>query len=109
MAELSSRYVSMRARSSLEENCVGWCAIAVCPEYRPNPLARGGGRGAAGIAVCQDRRIDGGAGFFSEKVWCLSLAARLSLVERSEPDLPIAVQCRLLKVARRRCTIGHCR
>ena len=60
----------------------------------------GGGRGTAGVAVCQDRRIDGGAGFFSEKVWCLSLAARLSLVDRSEPDLPIAAQCRLLKVAR---------
>jgi putative transposase len=35
-----------------------------------------------------------------EKVWCLSLAARLSLVDRSQPDLPIAAQCRLLKVAR---------
>jgi putative transposase len=35
-----------------------------------------------------------------EKVWCLSLAARRSLVDRSEPDLPIAAQCRLLKVAR---------
>src|SRR6202795_1456321 len=29
-----------------------------------------------------------------------SLFARLSLVDRSEPDLPIAAQCRLLKVAR---------
>ena len=75
-------------------------AIAVCPEYGRILWRVGGGRGAAGIAVCQDRRIDGGAGFFSEKVWCLSLAARLSLVERSEPDLSIAVQCRLLKVAR---------
>jgi putative transposase len=28
------------------------------------------------------------------------LAARLSLVDRSDPDLPIAAQCRLLKVAR---------
>ena len=37
---------------------------------------------------------------FSEKVWSLSLATRLSLVDRSEPDLPIAAQCRLLKVAR---------
>jgi putative transposase len=39
-------------------------------------------------------------GLFSQKIWCLSPAARLSLVDRAEPDLPIAVQCRLLKVAR---------
>jgi hypothetical protein len=74
--------------------------IAVCPEHGRNLWPGGGGRGATGVAVCQDRRIDGGAGFLSEKVWCLSLAARLSLVDRSEPDLPIAAQCRLLKVAR---------
>jgi hypothetical protein len=92
--------VSMRARSCLEENRAGRCAIAVCPECSRTLWRVGGGPGTAGFAVCQDRRIDGGAGFFSEKVWSLSLAARLSLVERSEPDLPIAAQCRLLKVAR---------
>ena len=84
----------------LEENRAGRCAIAVCPEHSRSLWRVGGGRGTTGVAVCQDRRIDGGAGFFSEKVWCLSLSARLSLVERSEPDLPIAAQCRLLKVAR---------
>ena len=84
----------------LEENRAGRCAIAVCSK-RSRTLCRGcGGRGTTGVAVCQDRRIDGGAGFFSEKVWCLSLAARLSLVDRTDPDLPIAARYRLLKVAR---------
>src|SRR5271168_3711486 len=64
----------------LEENRAGRCAIAVCPELGRTLWRVGGGRGAGGVAVCQDRRIDGGAGFFSEKVWCLSPAARLSLV-----------------------------
>ena len=81
------------------ENRAGRCAIAVCSE-RSRTLCRvGGGRGTTGVAVCQDRRIDGGAGFFSEKVG-VSLAARLSLVDRTDLDLPIAAQCRLLKVAR---------
>jgi putative transposase len=84
----------------LEENRRRGCVIAICSEHGRTLWGVGGGRGTTGVAVCQDRRIDGGAGFFSEKVWCLSLAARLSLVERSEPDLPIATQCRLLKVAR---------
>src|SRR5271163_792480 len=91
---------SMPARSMPGKKRAGRRSIAVCPEHGRNLWPVGGGRGTTGVAICQDRRIDGGAGFFSEKVWCLSLAARLSLVERSEPDLPIAAQCRLLKVAR---------
>ena len=48
----------------------------------------------------RSRRIDGGARFFSQKIGCLSRTVRLSLVDRSGPDLSILAQCRLLNVAR---------
>ena len=38
--------------------------------------------------------------FFAEKVRTMSVRERRALVDRDDPDLPIAAQCRLLKLAR---------
>src|SRR5271165_1219998 len=38
--------------------------------------------------------------FFSQKVWCMSGAARLALVDRADGALSIVAQCRMLRVAR---------
>ena len=45
----------------------------------------------------EDRPADGGAGFFSQKVWAMSPAARLALVDAADPALSIVAQCRLLQ------------
>jgi putative transposase len=45
-------------------------------------------------------QLDGGAGFFSQKVWSISPPERRALVDRDDPVLPVVAQCRLLKIAR---------
>ena len=73
-----------RARGGLR----GWQSVA-------RLRARGDGPGPAR----EDRRVDGGAGFFSARLATLSRAARLELVER-DGALSIRRQCALLGINR---------
>jgi hypothetical protein len=73
------------------------------PEGRPErrrALRRTKRRSPTRQAVGEDWRADGGARFFSQTIWSLKQATRLSLVDRFDADLSIVAQCRLLKVAR---------
>ena len=51
-------------------------------------------------AAREDRRVDGGAGFFVERVRSMSRAERRALVRRAHPELSVSRQCRLLSVGR---------
>ena len=48
----------------------------------------------------KNRRGDGGAGFFVERVRSMSRAERRALVRRAHPELSVSRQCRLLSVGR---------
>ena len=99
MAELSSRFGCIAAKSMPGRRRRSK-ASRRCSRGRRSGL-RGwrGGRGATGVVVRKDRPTDGGADF-SQKVWTMSPAARLSLVDRADPAFSIVAQCQLLKVAR---------
>ena len=69
-----------------------------------DPGTRPGRRGSARTrdrkAAREDRSADGGAGFFSQKVWTMSAPDRRAMVDRDDPSLPVVAQCRLLRIAR---------
>ena len=69
-----------------------------CLRWRQS-IARLRARGDDPELAREDRRVDGGAGFFSARLATLSRAARLELVER-DGELSIRRQCALLCINR---------
>ena len=67
--------------------------LSTCIEARRGARSEG-----PGIAR-QDRRVDGGAGFFSARVGALSRSARVGMVDCGR-ELSLARQCQLLDVSR---------
>ena len=51
-------------------------------------------------ALCQDRRTDGGKGFFVQSARSLSVKARRATIEPKHPRLSIRRQCRLMSLNR---------
>ena len=101
IAELSSRFgVHAESDPRVEEDIVGWHCVAVRARARQRQGRRGGDRGPTGAFVRENRPTDGGAGFFSQKVWAMNPPERRRLVDRADPALSVVVQCRLLKIAR---------
>ena len=66
---------------------------------RQQSIARVGARDDDPRLAREDRRVDGGAGFFSARLPTLSRAARLELIER-DGALSIRRQCALLGISR---------
>ena len=61
---------------------------------------RGEPRGGDPGPACEDRRVDGGAGFFGKRAQVVSREKRRTMIRRDHPELSLSRQCRLLSISR---------